>query len=355
MPRQYILIISYDGTRFHGFQRQYANVSTNTSNNSSNKVVGVMKKRPRVDTVTGVRPPLVFNHKTVTVQECLESAILHWIGNSSPLLWTLEKLNLRVAGRTDKGVHARGQVVAVQLPEEALVPPKDNNNQQALLEPWQIQRAIHGRLPIDISIQRVIPVDGPELFDPRHSAKSKQYSYTLKYQRAASNNTEVAVGAQTFRTALDDAAPCVWLCPFVLQDDKLRAACQALLGTHDYSVFVHKEARRDKDNTLTITRFDMEILKEYAPPSLYLINDSNNNNNNNNKPYADIVLAKFYVEGERFRRTMVRNLIGFLVEVGRGAQTLDDMDQTIWTGSDQVADLIPVAPASGLCLEFVKF
>jgi tRNA U38,U39,U40 pseudouridine synthase TruA len=49
------------------------------------------------------------------------------------------------------------------------------------------------------------------------------------------------------------------------------------------------------------------------------------------------------------------NLIGFLVEVGRGKETLDDMDSTIWTGSDAAAERIPVAPASGLCLEFVKY
>jgi tRNA pseudouridine38-40 synthase len=141
-----------------------------------------------------------------------------------------------------------------------------------------------------------------------------------------------------------------------LDNDKLQAACRVLLGTHDYSAFIHKEARRQKDNRLTINRFDMEVLEEYRyqEPSLYLVNDSNNNNDDDDDKIS-IVLARFLVEGERFRRTMVRNLIGFLVEVGRGKETLDDMDSTIWTGSDAAADRIPTAPASGLCLEFVKY
>ena len=332
---QYILILAYDGTRFTGFQRQHTNAEAPT------KMEG-MKKRPRIDASTGQRQPLLStDNKHVTVQECLECAILQWL---EPQDWSLEQLNLRVAGRTDKGVHARGQVVAIQLPQQE--------------ECWKIQKGIHGRLPVDISIQRVIEVDltTRPLFDPRQSAKHKQYSYTIKFQRRTEHHNKneekgLRLGPSYFRMALEDS-PCLWSCHYILDDALMKQACQQLQGTHDYSAFVHKAARAEKDNTLTVTRFDLEILKEYQPPSLYM--DANLNQTLTKDDEPQIVLARFYVEGDRFRRTMVRNLVGFVVDVGRGYQPLDCIE-SLWTGSKEAAARVPAAPAAGLCLEFVKF
>ena len=171
MP-QYILVLAYDGSRFSGFQRQHANTAPTP--------IEGLKKRPRIEPSTGQLVPLLGgNKKNVTVQECVELAILQWLptanNNENRVQWSLEELNLRVAGRTDKGVHARGQVVAIQLPLE--------------LEAWKIQKGIHGRLPTDISIQRVIPLDPSKpLFDPRQNTKRKQYSYTIKFQRRTKNH-----------------------------------------------------------------------------------------------------------------------------------------------------------------------
>lgn len=395
MPsQQYILIVAYDGTRFHGFQRQYAN---NNTHNSSSSIEG-MKKRPRIDKATGQRMPMVTaDNKNVTVQECLECAILQWISTATTSSkkengatkhktttaspagaalpeddvgkkqeeeeWSLETLNLRVAGRTDKGVHARGQVVAIQLPATVC----------KNVELWKIQKGIHGRLPIDISIRRIFTVDPCKpLFDPRKDAKLKQYSYTIKYQRLSTKKTNpstgqqkqhlAAVGSQTFREALEDS-PCLWLVHDPLDDTIMTHACEALQGTHDYSAFVHPKARSEKDNTLTVSRVEFTILQEYQPPSLYLhcddsdMNASATTTDKEEQLQPVIVLGRFLVEGQRFRRTMVRNLVGFAVDVGKGKLSLEDPTtmESIWACTKEGAASVHAAPASGLCLEFVKY
>lgn len=389
MPQQYVFIVAYDGARFHGWQRQHTNQNSTNDDILPYKrpTIEGMRKRPRVDVSTGERLPFTsLNYKNITVQDCLECAILQWLSTvtatasdntnnpNDPSCWSLEDLNLRVAGRTDKGVHAKGQVIAVQFPDT--LPNR--------LEPWQIQKGIHGRLPIDISIQRVYRhttttatlrpttdattssvVD--DLFDPRRDVKLKQYSYTIKYQRqelVKYNDSTTAsipsVGAQTFRMALDDS-PCLWSVHEPLNDHLLPKVCQELKGTHDYSVFVHKAARDEQDNHLAITRFDFEVLHDYQAPTLYLLEDndtvnSSNNNSNNRKNEPKIVLGRFIVEGQRFRRTMVRNLVGFAVDVARGKQSLESI-ASLWVSSKDGAGApkIHSAPPTGLCLEFVKY
>ena len=324
--------------------------------------------------------PHEYNHKTVTVQECLECAILQWLSTVTPdTSWSLDDLNLRVAGRTDKGVHARGQVIAVQFPNKGPFVQGSNDEmpQKQYFPLWKIQKGIHGRLPIDISIRRVllhapsVNHANPILFDPRHDAKLKRYSYTIKYQRRTSTpptttaqNTSIlapisgvqpGVGSQTFRTALDDS-PCLWLCQDPLDDHYLiPEVCRQLAGTHDYSAFVHKAARDEKDNTLTITRLDFEILQEYKLPSLHLLEQPDLSDTNNNHPGEEepqILLGRFIVEGQRFRRTMVRNLVGFAVDVAKGKEAM--LTETFWT-TPEAAKRVHSAPPTGLCLEFVKY
>lgn len=413
MP-QYIFIVAYDGTRFHGFQRQHSNDATEARskkgklNNNSNgdfTVVEGMKKRVRVDMETGERLHMTLatmNYRTVTVQECIECAILQWLSmvmiavpdtststdarntatataTTTKRTWSLEKLNLRAAGRTDKGVHARGQVVAVQLPGPDQLKPG------TLSCFWKIQKAIHGRLPVDISIRRVLlpvpkivsnPIASEPssstssttttvLFDPQRDAKLKRYTYAIKYQRlplparpaTSTNDTTAptmteAVGSQMFRTALDDS-PCLWLCQHPLDDSILSKICQQLKGEHNYSAFVHKAARAEKDNTLTVSRFDFEIVQDHeVPPSLFL--DPHINGNNIDEEKAPIlVLGRFIVEGQGFRRQMVRNLVGFVVDVARGKETFET--DSLWTGSTEAAARVHSAPSTGLCLEFVKY
>jgi tRNA U38,U39,U40 pseudouridine synthase TruA len=69
---------------------------------------------------------------------------------------------------------------------------------------------------------------------------------------------------------------------------------------------------------------------------------------------APAVTVKFVLEAKGFRRTMVRNLIGFVVDVCRGKLGMHHVD-TVLTGTDEAAKLVNAAPACGLCLVKVEY
>jgi len=291
-----MLIVEYDGTRYNGFQRQVSNKER-------------APKRPRYDfdgRVKGV---------ACTIQDCLEEALMLWKPES-----TLESLKMRFAGRTDKGVHARGQVVVVNLVVE-----KD--------EDWEIQKAINTRLPLDVSVasvQRCRPT-----FEPRLECTRKQYSYTLRYRRMqrTAEGTVIDIcargGPHLNRTAHDP--PCLWLCPWPLDDSQLPSLCAQLTGNHDYSAFIHKDDRAKRSYLIALKSFDVVMIHETSD---------------------QIVTVQFRLEAKGFGRSMVRNLVGFVVDVSRGHVDANVVGE-IWSADN--ADLVHSAPASGLCLEKVWF
>jgi tRNA pseudouridine38-40 synthase len=304
----YKLIVAYDGTRFNGFQRQ------STTTDMSKKIA---LKRPHWDSATGKRKGIAL-----TVQECLEQALMDWTGNET----NVEAFRFRFAGRTDKGVHARGQVVAVQLP--------------IVMEPtelWRLHKALNSRLPVDVSVERVELCENQLDFDPRHDVQSKQYSYTIKFRRKAYNEEGQLLpictsGPQSARSAMD--SPCLWLCPWVLDDSKLYELCQRLQGQHSFRSFVHRADRNLRDHNLTLDRVWVEALsctREDAP----------------------VVTVRLWFQAKGFRRSMVRNLVGFCVDVCRGMYQ-PDWD-ALWEGSDEIAQKVHSAPACGLCLESVAY
>ena len=113
------LIVSYDGTRFIGFQRQTAGTDDSNSkkdsdnngdkkNSSSSSVKPAFFKRRRFESDGR------YTKIPLTVQEFIEDALEALSG------LTRTTIKLRFAGRTDGGVHARGQVCAISLPEHLL-------------------------------------------------------------------------------------------------------------------------------------------------------------------------------------------------------------------------------------------
>jgi tRNA U38,U39,U40 pseudouridine synthase TruA len=75
-----------------------------------------------------------------------------------------------------------------------------------------------------------------------------------------------------------------------------------------------------------------------------------------------VVTARFVIEAQGFRRSMIRNLFGFLVDLARGAGAIKDdamiqnlLQELIWLGMEDVATLVHQAPACGLCLEHVWY
>lgn len=297
------LVVAYDGTRYQGFQRQ-------ASDDSGFEELRNSKKRRWTESGKPLLVPL-------TVQGCLERAIIQYT--------SLNRSELRpvFAGRTDAGVHARGQVLVVSLPED-------------LGELWLIRKSINSRLPEDISIQDVSVCEN-QSFDPRKHATLKRYTYTVKYRRVVVSDGKplpiCTSGPNTLRDAWDRNN--VWICPWALDDSNLQSLCQRMTGEHDYSAFVHKKARKDKSNILTVEKFTVKVLNE----------------TNEDAPVVNIM---FIVEAKGFRRSMVRNLVGLVVDICRGAVDVSILDE-VWTGTDTVARKVNSAPACGLCLEHVWF
>lgn len=300
----YKLTVEYDGTRFIGFQRQTTNAEARRRPSKHRRFAHDGKVKPA----------------SCTIQECLETALLGWTGSS-----TVQELRFKGAGRTDKGVHALGQTVAIHVPS---VLEK---------EEWELCRATNSRLPDDIAVVGFQKCDNDD-FCPRQDAKLKQYSYTLRYRRQVlQQNGEVLPlsngGMHTLRSAHE--SPCLWKCPWALNDDDLVDLCGKLQGTHDYSCFVHKEVRRDRANVMDVSKFDVEFVSVSSEE-------------------APAVTVKFVLEAKGFRRSMVRNLVGFVVDVCRGKMDMNQVNAVL-TGTDEAAELVNAAPACGLCLVKVEY
>mmetsp|Transcript_1230 Transcript_1230/g.1670 ORF Transcript_1230/g.1670 Transcript_1230/m.1670 type:complete len:410 (+) Transcript_1230:123-1352(+) len=404
------LLVEYDGSSFNGFQRQigtamyHAKSSNNTNadstatsnatldNNNNTANSGKKRKRSSKDNQNKVR----------TVQGCLEEALVKWVATTYKYKVTVPELRLRCAGRTDKGVHATGQIVAFDLPEQQEETKEmsevDHGGSLSLssvtsLSSWQIQRAINSRLPSDIAIRHVSSC--ASTFEPRQCVKQKTYTYRLRYRRKvwisrrtnSKNSADNAHktneinhqqqqseqqlhplcnggGPQTLRSPHDPS--CLWICPWPLDDCKIESICNGFQGSYDFSCFVHKSDRTKKDNTIHLDTFKVEYLQEqqqYSPPEETEDNDEKGNivTNTSTSSSPSIVDVLFTLQANGFRRSMVRNLIGFVVDVMRGQVLDEDIPKVLLKdgGSNDkvttIAKLIHSAPASGLCLAKVAY
>lgn len=193
------------------------------------------------------------------------------------------------AGRTDSGVHALGQVICFDAPRE--LPPKAY---------W---RGLNGLLPEDISVARAEEV--PDGFDPRRWARGKRYRYLISNRRMRS--------ALRQRTHWEIFQP--------LDLPAMQKAASCLLGRKDFSAFRAADCQaKGAVRELTVASWEMGAAEELA----------------------------FTVEGTAFLKHMVRNLVGTLVEVGRGRQKVEWV-KAVLEGKDRDA-AGPTAPAHGLTL-----
>ena len=203
------------------------------------------------------------------------------------------KANVTGAGRTDAGVHAMGQVAHFAT--------------TARLSAEEWQRALNGLLPPDIAVQIVENVPGS--FHARYSAKSKLYRYRIfaRVQRSALSRSKILHY------------------PYPLDLDAMEAACRPLVGTHDFTSF--QGSPTDNENPvcsiakLTVDRFGDEVI--------------------------------FEAEGNRFLKQMVRNIVGTLLEVGRGKLPAGEIAGILAAKDRTKAG--PTAPAHGLYLVKVDY
>jgi len=162
--------------------------------------------------------------------------------------------NLAVAGRTDTGVHALGQVVSVDV--EGGPPPE------------RAAAALNPRLPDEIMV--VSSAEAPEGFHARHSARSRSYRYRL-FTRSTPSPFEVRRS---------------WWLPPALDEDALAAAAAVLVGEHDFRAF-------------TPTQTQHEVLVRVVERSEWIRRGDH---------------LDFEITAESYLRHMVRSLVGTMVE-----------------------------------------
>lgn len=202
---------------------------------------------------------------------------------------------VQVAGRTDAGVHARGQVAHVDLPDAVAADPL-------------LLRRLNGLLPEDVRVRRVALA--PDGFDARFSALSRTYRY------------RVADGAEQ-ADPLRRRDVLTWARP--LDAAAMAAACPPLLGEHDFAAFCK---RREGATTV---RALLELAWVRSDDGL-------------------LVLA---VRADAFCHSMVRSLVGAMLAVGDGRRP-PDWPAGLLTRSAR-ADGVAVAPPHGLVLEHVAY
>jgi tRNA pseudouridine38-40 synthase len=238
------LVIEYDGTRYRGWQLQ-----------------------PNEPTLQGT----------------LETALARLLGTP---------VRVVVAGRTDAGVHAAGQVACFRTDDR--------------VSPETVRRALNALTPDDIAIRSADLV--PSTFDPRRSARSRRYAYRLWNRRVPSPFWH--------RYAWHVRPP--------LDVEAMDAAAARLMGEHDFSSF--RAAGCDAAHPVRRVFVSRMVAA------------------------GDLIV--YEVEATAFLRHMVRNIVGTLVDVGQNRR--DDRFDVLLSGRNrQLAG--QTAPAHGLSLVSVNY
>lgn len=251
----------------------------------------------------------------VTVQGTLAAALHRLTG---------EQVLPQGAGRTDTGVHARGQVASFQL---AAPLPAEN-----------LQRALNRVLPAGI---RVLSADiMPPSFHARHSSRGKLYEYRV-FERRQHADPDVPAKERICSPFL---APFVWDCRWPLALERMQAAAQHLIGTHDFTAMA-------ATSRPSATDADQE---QHNPDSHKPASQPNPIKTMHEATWArEDDLLIFRIRGSGFLHHMVRNLVGTMVDVGRGSLAPSDIPRIL--ASRDRSEAGPTAPAQGLYLVEVHY
>src|SRR6478609_7656693 len=214
-----------------------------------------------------------------------------------------------VAGRTDGGVHAQGQVSHVDVEVGALraLAPRNHSADQDEAARTGLVRRLGGVLPPDVRVRSVRPA--PDGFDARFSALRRHYRYRV-------GTCEWGVEPRDRRFVLARRR--------ALDTDAMARAAAALIGLHDFAAFCRPRegATTTRElQSLTVTRLGHEI-------------------------HIDVV-------ADAFCHSMVRALVGSLMAVGEGRDPIDRPSQLLASGLRTSG--IDVAPAHGLILRGVDY
>ena len=216
-----------------------------------------------------------------------------WLGRVLPLAGPPR---LVCAGRTDAGVHARGQVVHVDLPTELA------------FDPGATLRRLRRALPADLAVTAIAPA--PDGFDARFAAVWRRYCY-----RIADPSTVPDPLQRGYVTTV----------PRRIDLDRLATAAVTLLGLRDFGAF----CKRREGATTVRTLLELSAVRTTEG------------------------LIEVTVRADAFCHSMVRCLVGALVEVGSGRRTVEWL--AALTAAAVRSSEVPVMPAHGLTLEEVGY
>lgn len=235
-----------------------------------------------------------------TIQGALEKA-----------LSTFTTLHGRIsaAGRTDRGVHARGQVIGLELT-------------------WRhsldaLQRAWNAHLPPEIAIRGVI--DAPDGFHPRFSAHSRTYRYTVVQSTGADWDARSPL-AQRYATVQSRT----------LDLAVMQQAAELLLGEHDFATFGMPTVGE------STTRKILQASWQQATPPLAPLPGQRRES-----------ALVFTIEANAFLKHMVRKLVGSMLKVGRGNWSVVDFAAAL--AATDASRSAPAAPPNGLVFEVATY
>jgi tRNA pseudouridine38-40 synthase len=203
-----------------------------------------------------------------------------------------EPVALTVAGRTDTGVHARGQVASFRTLAEV---------------PGDLDRRLNGITPDDVAVTAARVVEAG--FNARGDARARTYCYRILTRSASS--------------PFEQGRALWW--PHPLDRDLLDACAAALPGTHDFTAFTPTQTDH--------VRFERDILiAEWR---------------------RDGELLSFWIAADAFMRSMVRVLVGTMLEVASGRRSVESFESLL-TGAART-EAGDTAPPHGLYLESVDY
>ncbi|MCD4784612.1 MAG: tRNA pseudouridine synthase A [Candidatus Eremiobacteraeota bacterium] len=285
----YKATLRYDGTKFFGFQTQ---------------------KGPRI----------------LTIQDGIQSVLSKIFNNP---------VKIFVAGRTDTGVHATGQVINFKVERE--------------MSPKRLQIALNGLLDRAISVSDVAIVD-PD-FHAGHNAKCRKYLYILDN----SPNPDALKRNRAY-----------WH-PYRLDIESMKEAIKQFEGEHDFSRFAKgnrevEKARRKIISTEIRTSEDFDSFKlkgEHTGQNSFKSDKLQKENSGIISAIKDITILSnhlifFHFKGLSFLHSMVRLMVGNLIEVGKGKLSPDDIGRMLIPDYSVISHASKV-PGMGLYLVGVEY
>ncbi len=203
-----------------------------------------------------------------------------------------ENISVVGAGRTDSGVHAKGQVASFQT--------------ESLLNCALIVRGLNGVLPADVAA--LVADETAEGFNARYDARSRRYEYVIK-------NRPIAISRHFS-----------WVLGYKLDIELMKKVLVEIYGLHDFESF----CKSDSD----VKHHNCNIINA----SWLRHNEST---------------LVFDITADRFLHGMVRALVGTMVEIGRGYRPADDLKRIIAAKDRREAGM--AAPPQGLFLTEVNY